>query len=231
MTCPPSNPRHDLYRGIHKALRAVMADTLLAAGRFDADDDAEVADVVARARILAGYCRHHLDNENAYIHPAMESRSPGSSSGTAMDHAHHLESIDALEQAIVALAMAGKDSRDDAAYELYLVLSTFVGENLAHMDVEERHNNAVLWRTHSDRELQDIEQAIVSGLTPDLLLAFMRWMIPAVTPSERAGMLGGMQAAMPQEAFAGILDVVLPYLNGEERAKLTDALRLCATAA
>ena len=36
-------PRLDLYQGIHKAMRAFMADTLLAVGRMDADDALELA--------------------------------------------------------------------------------------------------------------------------------------------------------------------------------------------
>ena len=41
-------PRVDMYSGIHKALRALMADTLLAVGRMDAEDDLERAQVTQR---------------------------------------------------------------------------------------------------------------------------------------------------------------------------------------
>ena len=41
-------PRFDMYTGIHKAMRAVMADTLLALGRADPTDEQELSDVAQR---------------------------------------------------------------------------------------------------------------------------------------------------------------------------------------
>ena len=46
-------PRFDMYVGIHKALRPMMTDALLALGRMDPDDAAEVAarnEAAARTR-------------------------------------------------------------------------------------------------------------------------------------------------------------------------------------
>ena len=41
-------PRVDMYSGIHKALRALMSDTLLAVGRMDVTDLDELAAVTQR---------------------------------------------------------------------------------------------------------------------------------------------------------------------------------------
>ncbi len=41
-------PRMDMYAGIHKALRALMADTLLAVGRMDVGDELETAQTTQR---------------------------------------------------------------------------------------------------------------------------------------------------------------------------------------
>ena len=72
-------PRLDLYSGIHKALRALMADTLLAVGRMDTDDKLEVAEVTERVLVLLEVCRSHLQHENDFIHAAIEARHPGGS--------------------------------------------------------------------------------------------------------------------------------------------------------
>ena len=45
-------PRLDLYSGIHKALRAAMADALITLGRCDPQDDTDLA--VAKAYGVAG---------------------------------------------------------------------------------------------------------------------------------------------------------------------------------
>ena len=82
-------PRVDLYRPIHKALRAFMADTLVAVGSMDTNDDSEVEATLERARSLLELLTLHLEEENRFVHPAMEARRPGSASEAAHDHIEH----------------------------------------------------------------------------------------------------------------------------------------------
>ena len=74
--------REDFYAGIHKALRAVMADTLLAVGRADPSDPNDVADASARVNWLMDLCASHVHHENTHVHPAIEARTPRSSCST-----------------------------------------------------------------------------------------------------------------------------------------------------
>ena len=53
-------PRFDLYGGIHKALRALMGDTLVAVGRMDCDDELELARTTERVMELLDFCLLHL---------------------------------------------------------------------------------------------------------------------------------------------------------------------------
>ncbi|MDO8280703.1 MAG: hypothetical protein Q7T63_21630, partial [Burkholderiaceae bacterium] len=55
-----AQPRFDMYTGIHKALRALMADTLLALGRMDPRDEADVAQASQRVLELLDFCGSHL---------------------------------------------------------------------------------------------------------------------------------------------------------------------------
>jgi len=77
---------------------------------------------------------------------------------------------------------------------LHLQLSVFIGENLVHMNLEETEHNAVLWACYSDEELHASHERIIAAIPPQEMQATMRWMIPAVNPAERAGMLLGMRA-------------------------------------
>ena len=72
-------PRFDMYGGIHKALRAFMADTLLAVGRMDCEDRLDVAQATERVLVLLEFCAGHLKHENEFIHAAIEARAPGAS--------------------------------------------------------------------------------------------------------------------------------------------------------
>ena len=219
-----ARPRHDIYRFVHKALRAFMSDTLNAAGGMDPHDDAERNRVLAQIRELLDFCRAHLDKEDHFVHSAMEERAPGSARATAGDHQEHLHSFSDIEAARVAVEQTEGAARTAAASLLYRKLALFVGENFVHMNVEETENNEVLWRTHSDAELIAIEQAIVASLSPEEKQFSGRWMLPFLTPEERAFVLNTMRASLPTQAFAGILVSLMSRLSDANWRKLTAAI-------
>jgi hypothetical protein len=213
--------RHDLYALAHKGLRAGMCETLAAVGRMDATDPDEVGATAGRVRELIEMCRAHLEKEERYLHPAMEAREPGSSKRTARDHVDQPEAIERIEAELRAIEEGNSD-----AQELYRRLALFVAENFVHMHSEETDNNAVLWSTHDDAELALIERDIVASIAPGLRARWMRWMVPAMAPAERARLLAGMKANLPAPAFAAIVAIVRPHLTAAEWQKLATALPL-----
>jgi hypothetical protein len=216
-----ATPRFDIYRLVHKGLRACMTDVLGAAGRMDPLDDTERTAVLAEVREMLAFCYGHLKKEEAFVHPAIEARAPGASQKTAGDHVDHLHWFDELETAVGAVEQAQGGARAVAAAALYRSLGFFVGENFTHMHVEETANNEVLWRTHSDSELVGLEEAIVASLSPQEKIYAMRWILPVLTPAERAQMLGAMQSNLPREAFASILAMLRPRVTDSNWRKLT----------
>jgi hypothetical protein len=214
-----SAPRIDLYKFIHKGLRAFMTHALVRVGRLDPHDAAEVAEVAEEVRVLMDICAAHGEHENRFVHPAMEERRPGSTRAIADDHEDHLRAIAELR------ALVDRLSGDDAAaHALYRALGAFVAHNLDHMAQEETAHNAVLWATHSDAELLEIEGRIRGSLTPREMQRSLHWMVPHMSPAERAAMLRGMRGSAPPEVFAGVLALLRPLLGGRDWRKLNDAL-------
>lgn len=216
-----TSPRPDIYAFIHKGLRAFMAHTLVRVGRLDAHDAAEVAEVSAEMHALIDICRSHLQHENEVVHAAMQARAPGSAAQIEAEHKHHAGALDEL-----AARLARVPGDAAAAQALYRSLAGFVAENFEHMQREETDHNAVLWATHSDAEILALEQRIVASLAPEQAQLSMRWMLPHMTPAERADLLGGLRAQAPAEAFDGLLSVIRPLLGGRDWRKLSLALGL-----
>jgi hypothetical protein len=217
-------PRFDMYALIHKALRAQMTETLAAVGRLDVNDAGESAHALAQLRTLLAACAGHLRHEEDFVHPALEARAPGASVATADDHLHHAAQLVALEAAIDALEAAATAERPARAHALYLQLAAFVADNLLHMQVEERDNNAVLHAVYSDAELVAVHDALVASIPPQEMAATLRWMLPSINASERAALLGGMALALPREAFNGVLTLARQNLNARDWLKLMMAL-------
>ena len=227
---PAQAPRVDMYGGIHKALRALMADTLLAVGRMDAEDDLELAQVTERVLALLDSCASHLKHENEFVHAAIEARAPGASERIAHEHEEHEKHIASLAAAVAALRGCAAEQRAISALELYRALSLFIAENYQHMHIEETAHNAVLWARYTDAELMEIHDRLVASIPPAEMMAIARWMIPFMNPAERAGVLGGMKQHAPAPAFQAVLDTVRPHLTEREWAKLARALDLPAVA-
>lgn len=221
-------PRHDIYAAIHKALRLHMTDTLARIGSADPFDDAAVDGALAQLGELLDLCEHHLENENHFIHPALEQARPGSAARVAGDHEKHVEAIADLRD-LAGLAADTRDhARAAALARLYRATAGFVGHNFEHMAYEEAEHNRVLWAAYDDAQILDIERQIVSSIEPQAMAGMLRWFLPALNAPERAGMLRGMQAGMPAAAFAGVLDIARGRLTPAELAKTLAACGVSA---
>jgi len=215
--------RLDLYREVHKGLRACMAHTLPEVGSLDTADEEDTRRVLGQVRELLELCRVHLMLEDTFLHPAMQARTPGSAATTLDDHAHHLEAFAELERAVLAVENAPA-GRERAAHDLYGKLARFVADNYLHMQVEETHNNAILWANYTDAELLQLKERLLAAIAPDVKMAFMRWIAPSLTPAERADVVAAARIAMPPPAFAAVLGVLKSRLGARDWFKLQLAL-------
>ena len=216
--------RFDLYALIHKGVRASLADSLGALGRLDVFDPADVARMGAQVRELLRLLRSHMHHETQYLHPALEVRRRGASRRSATDHVAHEGAIEEIEALLLATERADTATRAQHAHLLYQRFSLLFAEQLEHMHHEETENNPLLWQAYSDEELVQIHDALVQAIPADDVALAMRWMVPAVTPAERAQMLGAIQEKTPARIFAATLESLRPYLAPLDWVKLTAAL-------
>jgi hypothetical protein len=221
---PHTSERLDLYGVVHKGLRAAMAQTLVEAGRVDTSDADDTARVLQAVRHLVTLCRVHLEHEDTFVHAAMEARRPGSAATTLADHAEHLRAFVDIEAAASAVETRAGAQRAAAMQRLYAQLGHFVGENYTHMQVEETHNNGVLWSAYSDEELLALKLQLIASIPPEVNMAFLRWMAPSASPAERAELFLGARAGMPPAAFDAALTMVKNHLTARDWFKLQVAL-------
>lgn len=217
-------PRLDLYQGIHRAMRAMMADTLVSLGATDAADDAAVDAALVRLDALIELCAGHLAHENQFVHTAIEARRPGTTERIAEEHVGHETDLDELRAGARALRRARGPVRAAVADRLYRTLALFVAHNFEHMEYEEEVHNAALWDAYTDAELAAIHDRLVAAIEPAKLMAFLRWIIPSIPHAERVGMLSGMRIGAPEGVFEAVLDIAYRHLVQPEWAKLARAL-------
>ena len=227
-TAPHPVPgRHDMYHVIHKGLRYGHARLIQRLGSADHADPADSAAALAELRAFLALGEGHLDGEEREIHPAVEARAPGASAHAHEGHDDHERAF--AELAALAAALDGAAGADRIALgrDLYRRFGLFAAADLAHMHEEETALLGTMHRLFTDDELAAIEARIVGRIDPAKMTGYMRLIVPALTPAERAGMLGGLRAVMPPEAFAALWDgAVRPTLPPGALAALAAQLRM-----
>jgi hypothetical protein len=98
------------------------------------------------------------------------------------------------------------------------------------MHIEETANNAALWAHYTDEELMALHKRLLDSIEPQDKLESMRWMLPALTPQQRAAMLSEVQAEAPPEVLEMLVGTVRPHLAAGDWSKLARSLGLAHVA-
>ncbi|GAP36630.1 hemerythrin domain-containing protein [Piscinibacter sakaiensis] len=207
------------YRVIHKGLRVLMGHTLQQAGATDVADPAQRAALVDAVDTLLSTCEDHLAHENRFLHEPLQARAARAVRAFHDDHLEHLAQIAALRRLLQQVRDAGPQA-PALAYELYLRLSQFIGENLAHMAEEESTLTRALWAHFDDAELQALIAALEGSLAPADLAFYLGWIALGANDAELAELLGGMRAAAPAPVFEQTLAEVGTAIGAARAARL-----------
>lgn len=221
-------PRFDIYAFIHKGIRLMLTDLLVAAGRVDVDDPDALARFIAQVEHTADFCDTHLRHEDDFVHPAIDRAEPGAAGRIAAEHLDHARDIDALRTHARALAQCPPAQRRSACHVLYHAVSLFTAHNLAHMHIEETAHNAVLWAHYDDAQIMAVHDELLAHLSPAEKMTSMRWMIPALSPAERVLLLAELRAQAPAPAFDAAMAQARQTLDPLAWSRLTADLGLPA---
>lgn len=214
----------DLYRDIHKAIRAELFGVTGQAGRTDPADRAARAAVAGRVHGLVELLVSHAEHEDAHVQPAIQEHLPVVAAQIVADHVAldaRLEQLDGWAPDAVEAPRAQLRGR---MHHLYLELASFTSTYLEHQDVEERVVMPELERVLGTEAVVAIHTAIVRDIAPDEMAATLAIAIPAMNIDERCGMLSGIRAGAPAEVFAGVWGLVGTVLPGDDRTALAARL-------
>ncbi|MCY0146273.1 hypothetical protein OEG84_00705 [Hoeflea sp. G2-23] len=215
-TLAAHDEKEDLYYAVHKGLRLANARMLIALGQLDPFDDSAVAATLRRLsdHIEMGLC--HLADENSEIHTVLDQRLPGAADHAGEDHEHHEEAFGELRRLADALVVA-KTGRPALLRKLYQRFALFVADDFKHMNEEETVIQPQIEEHFSAPEITTIRERIVASIPPETMVLFMRAMLGAASRPERAEMVTGMKAGMPNEVFPDFMAAVVgnPWKYGE----------------
>jgi iron-sulfur cluster repair protein YtfE (RIC family) len=194
----------NLYRDVHKGIRAELFAVTAEAGRVDPDSHTARAGLAAHARDVVDLLEGHASHEDTVIQPALQAHLPDLAARIDADHNIISARTSRLVSLADAVAEATTESRAQQAHNLYLELAEFTGVYLAHQDVEERTVLPALEQAIGPDAVQHIHIAIVSSIPPHQMARSLAVMLPAMNIDNRVEMLAGMHAGAPPQIFEGI---------------------------
>jgi hypothetical protein len=218
--------RYKVYDIPHKALRNALSQLSLLNGSTDFSNHQQVEKLHQLGTEVFGMLTAHAADENRVTLAELEQRSPGASTHDTQDHErleaqqHNLEKL--LDK-IHADSKAGKDVSADA-HEFHLAYNEFNGTYLSHTAEEERVTQNLLWKHFTDEELFGHRNKIMAGLKPETMLTFFKYVLPAQTHNERAGLFKGFRQMAPEPFFKQGLAVAEKHLQHHDYKQLTEAI-------
>lgn len=210
----------DIYRDIHKGIRAELFAVTASAGSVDPGDRESLTGLAGRVRDLAALLESHARHEDDFFQPLVEVHTPVLAEVIARDHEHLDAQIGALEVLAERAADSARVERRLAAHRLYLGLASFTSEYLAHQGLEELEVAPALAASVGEDELAAVEAELIASIPPDEMMSSLAVMIPAMNVDDRAGLLGGMKAGAPPEAFAAVWNLAERVLAPADAATL-----------
>jgi hypothetical protein len=214
----------NLYRDIHKGIRAELFGVTRAAGNIDPEDRPERAALAERVTNLAAILEGHAEGEDRQVQPPTEKYLPDIAELIARDHARfdrRVQDFTALADDTVHATGSGQRARVE---QLYMELASFTGDYLAHQNIEEQVVMPALERELGVEACFAIHTAIVADIPPEQMAKGLAVMLPAMNIDDRTEMLGGMQQNAPAEVFAGVWGLAGTVLSAEDHHAL--AIRL-----
>jgi len=205
----------DLYRGVHKGIRSELFALTGDAGRLDPADEYGISALTEQVGSVAHLLEQHATTEDRHIGPVLETVVPDLADRIATGH----EAFQNRFTALTTLAedvRTSTDPRGPALHELYIELAAFTGMYLGHQDVEERDINPALESAIGFEGMLGIHTAIISNMAPQELIGGLAVMLPAMNIDDRTGMLGGIQASAPPQAFDAVWSLAGSVLSVDD---------------
>jgi hypothetical protein len=216
----------DLYRDIHKGIRAELFSITEAAGNADpssAPDRMALADHVdAVAAVLASHAHH----EDLAIDPVLDVHLPALAERISSDHERLEASFDRVVDLASSAVGAHSAQQRRLIQLLHLDLSSFTSEYLAHLVLEERVVMPALETAIGLDAVIAIHGSIVGSIPPEEMARTLAFMLPAMNTDDRVELLGGMREGAPQDVFEGVIGLAGSVLPAADFATLVHRLDL-----
>ncbi len=217
-----SQPRMNIYVFPHKGLRNLLSQLSMLSGNADYSSAESLENLKKLTKELVTLLDLHVHSEEDVLLPALEVKLTGSTRENVEEHEQLEKEIKAFDEQLKNITI---DSTPDLGVKFYESVFNFHSKYIAHMAMEESEINPVIWANLTDEELMELQGQIMASLSPDNIMMWFKYIVPALNPFERTIILGGFKQNAPAEFFDQVLSMLKEYMSKNEYLQLETTLR------
>jgi hypothetical protein len=217
--------RYNPFNQIHKALRALSYDTVIALQQTDFTVEAEMNTVLQRVALLVELFEDHAYHEDSFMFPHLKKLDVTLAEEFEREHHKDHELGERIKEAIAScLSATDTDGRKKAGWSVYYALNEFIAFNLYHTNKEELEINPVIWKHFTDEELLAISHQIVATIPPDKMAIQGKWMVKGMNDEEITHWAAAIRQSAPDFVFQQIVQLITEELSAERSRKILNAV-------
>ena len=218
--------RFKVYDLPHRGIRNALAQLLLLAGKTDFRDSREVSGLHRIGLEIFNLLNKHAADEEEITLAALEKKHPGASLSDIASHRKASKLLAELEgqlKDIFERASSGVPVLEKGRI-FYWALNEFCAVYLLHMLEEEVDTQELLWQYFTDAELLQQRRLIITRMPLEVLLCWLKYIVPAQGQQERAVFLRGLAGLLTYPCFVEAIRVIEGVLPLTEWQVLDDDL-------
>ena len=215
--------RENLFRPIHKGIRAMIYELGLRLGITDFRDIRESNEVAAQLRrdlsVTTSNCilcllQTHSSHEERDFFAAVRPFDPELVTMMMTEHGEIVRRIVSLGKTCdELLPVTDPARRIEVGDRLALEANDLFAFYLAHLNNEEATLVPVMWERFTDEQLRILRAAFYNHIPLERFEEWMRWTIPALNSNELEVLLAGMKTDPPPNRFTDAMRVAAGTLD------------------
>lgn len=211
----------NIYGFPHKGLRIALSKLSMISGNTDYSNEESLEELKNLTKEIITLLDLHLHSEEDVVLPALEERVPGSSNENIEEHEQLEKAVHDFDEQLKGISVT---SSPDEGAKFYEAISNFHSKYLSHMAMEEEEMNPIIWQNFTDEELMGWHGKIMSKLTPDQIIMWFKYIVPALNPFERTVIMGGFKMNAPEDFFNAVLDMLKEHIPENDHSQLQEML-------
>jgi hypothetical protein len=213
----------DLYRDVHKGIRAMLFELAYDAGRTTWNDLRAVAVLRHDAQSVFARLAKHALLEETFISPLLRDAAPEVAATLDGDHFKQDAVLVDLLASLDAVDPLSADAPSNG-HAFYLQLTSFIGELLMHMADEERRGLPALQAAYDADTLIDVHTRLTGAIPAEEKAVWGKVMLPAMNAPERLALFAGLRATTPPPVFATFRGIASEVLSPADDTALDRGL-------